>query len=49
MTRHVATWASAIALALLLAYAGPDDAAEVVAADVSDAIQTAKAASKEMK
>lgn len=53
MTRHVATWALTCVIALLMAAAIhldlPDDAAEVVAADVSDAITAAKVAAKDMK
>lgn len=46
--KHIATWAAAIALALLLSYYGPiDDGAQVVADDKAEAISMARVAAKD--
>ena len=46
--KTAATWAAAIAIALLIAYVGPiDDGAQVIADDKNEVINAAKVASKE--
>lgn len=42
--KPAALWLAAIAIALLMAYVGPDDGAQVIAADIDDAISTARVA-----
>jgi hypothetical protein len=47
MKLHLRYWLAAIAIALLMAYVGPDDGAQVIADDKNETIQQARVAAKD--